>query len=113
MKTIAYKISYFLDTLLNTLVKNVALDTFQGIYAIPCKNQPKLYISKNGRAFEKRLNEHKYDIKYARESNACFIHLRNEGHQLNWKDTKLIHKLVNSFERKMLGYLSDKCGISK
>ena len=94
------------NTLRNTLVKHNATsgapETSPGIYTIPCKDCPKFYIGETGRAFEKRITEHKRDVRYARDSNACFVHLRDEGHQLNWKNAKLIHKSANSYERKML-----------
>jgi len=94
------------NTLRNTLIRHnitsSAIETSPGIYTIPCKDCPKFYIGETGRTFEKRINEHRRDVRYARESNACFIHLRDEGHQLNWKDAKLIHRSSNSYERKII-----------
>ena len=36
------------------------------------------------------------------ESNACFIHLRDEGHVIDWNNAKMRHKSGNVYERKML-----------
>lgn len=39
-------------------------------------------------------------VRYVKESNVFCIHVRDEGHQLNWKDARLIH----IYERKMLAF---------
>ena len=72
------------------------------IYTIPCGVCPKVYIGETGRTLEKRIGEHKNDVRLARDSNACFVHMRNEGHNINWKEAKVVHKSSNGYERKML-----------
>lgn len=46
---------------------------------------PKVYIGEIGRALDKRINE-QHDVRYAREPNARFIHLRDEGQKLTSND---------------------------
>ena len=94
------------NTLRKCLVKNntrvVPFDAAPGIYEIPCGVCPKKYIGETGRTLAKRLSEHKRDVKSAKESNACFIHLREEGHVIDWNNAKMLHKSSNVYERKML-----------
>lgn len=80
-------VSTYPNTLHNTIVKHNAtggaLDTSPCNYTIPFN------VGETIKALEKkrwRINEQKRDVRYARESNACFINLRDEGNQLNWKD---------------------------
>ena len=94
------------NTLRKCLVKNnirvVPFDSAPGIYEIPCGACPKKYIGETGRTLTKRLVEHKRDVKTGKESNACFIHLRDEGHVIDWSNAKMRHKSSNVYERKML-----------
>ena len=78
------------------------LDAAPGIYEIPCGACPKKYIGETGRTLSKRISEHRRDVTNGKESNACFIHLRNEGHVIDWNNAKMRLKSNNVFERKML-----------
>lgn len=90
------------NTLRNTLVYHNAasgdLATSPGINTIPSNDCPEVYKSEN----KKGIKQHKHDVMYVRESNAFFIHLREQGHQLKWKDVNLINKSTDSYERKQL-----------
>ena len=92
------------NTLRKCLVKNnirvVPFDTAPGIYEIPCGVCPKKYIGETGRTLAKRLVEHKRDVKTGKESNACFIHLRDEGHVIDWSNAKIRHKSTNIYEKR-------------
>ncbi|MEL7523226.1 MAG: GIY-YIG nuclease family protein, partial [Cyanobacteria bacterium J06553_1] len=94
------------NTLRKCLIKNntriVPFDSAPGIYEIPCGACPKKYIGETGRTLAKRLQEHKRDVKTGKESNACFIHLRDEGHVIDWSNAKMRHKASNVYERKIL-----------
>ena len=94
------------NTIRKSLIRNnsnmVPVVSAPGIYSIPCGVCPKSYFGETGRTLEKRLSEHKRDFRFAKEYSACFIHSRDEGHNINWNEAKLIHKSSNSFERKML-----------
>lgn len=80
---------------LDTMRPAVPWTTLQVFTRFFLRTDRKFYIDETGRAFEKRINEQ----RYARESNAYSIHLRDEGHQLNWRDAKLIRKSSTSYER--------------
>ena len=94
------------NTLRKCLVKNntrvIPLDAAPGIYEIPCGACPKKYIGETGRTLAKRLTEHKRDVNTGKESNACFVHLRDEGHVIDWSNAKMRLKSSNVYERKML-----------
>lgn len=61
----------------------------QCYHAVPCKERSKIYLGETGRNLAKEMKnknkncEHIRDVRYTWKSNAYFIQVRDEGHQLN------------------------------
>ena len=45
------------------------------IYSIPCKGCDKVYIGETGRGIEKRIYEHKADIRKHNRANSLVLHI--------------------------------------
>ena len=81
------------NKLINNLCNNKPKKCFTnyGVYEIPCKTCDKIYVGESGRDLEKRIKEHKFDIKKANENNAMFIHLRDFDHPIDFKNAKIVY----------------------
>ena len=70
-----------------------------GVYRIPCKNCEKSYYGQTGREFKVRLKEHKDGFRTGKLNNACWIHHSKSLHDIDWSNSKIIHKTNNYYER--------------
>ena len=70
-----------------------------GVYCIPCTSCEKTYLGQTGKQCEKRLAQPKYNVRTANESSGIFIHVRDYDHRINWKETKMIFKSNDVYER--------------
>ena len=72
------------------------------VYKIPCNGCEKVYIGETGRGIEKRLYEHKADVRKHNTSNSLVLHIE-ECHNLpKWGDVSIIEKGMNKKMRKAL-----------
>ena len=62
-----------------------------GVYEIQCETCDKIYVGESGRDLEKRVKEHKRDIKNAEEKNAMFVHVRDFDHPIDFKNAKIVY----------------------
>ena len=69
--------------------KNDAVD--MGVYEIPCGTCKKIYVGESGRDLEKRVEEHKNDIKNAKEKSGIFVHVRDFDHPIDFKNARVIY----------------------
>ena len=65
--------------------------TNYGVYEIPCKDCDQIYVGESGRDLDKRIKEHKNDIKNANENNAMFVHLRKFDHPIDFENAKIVY----------------------
>ena len=56
------------------------------VVQIPCSNCNDVYVDETGRAISKRLVEHKRSVRYVSESLGIFVHIRDKGHTINWRE---------------------------
>ena len=69
--------------------KNDAVD--MGVYEIPCGTCKTIYVGESGRDLEKRVEEHKNDIKNAKEKSGIFVHVRDFDHPIDFKNARVIY----------------------
>lgn len=75
------------------------------IYSIPCANCDQVYIGESGRHFEKRMTEHKYDMKNVQknpEKSALVQHYYSTGHTFNIEEATIIDRESHFNRRKLL-----------
>ena len=72
------------------------------IYKIPCKSCSLCYIGETGRGIEKRLNEHKNDVRAHRLSNSIVVHIEERDHLPDWGKTEVLYKGADKKMRKTL-----------
>ena len=51
----------------------------------------KLYVGESGRDLEKRIKEHKIDIKNANEKNGMFVHVRDFDQPIDFKNARIVY----------------------
>ena len=71
-----------------------------GVYSVPCTQCSKVYIGETFRGIEKRLSEHKYDMKCFNLNNATVQHRFDTGHNANWKEAKMIKYVNDTMTRR-------------
>ncbi len=65
------------------------------VYSIPCNGCDKVYIGETGRGINKRLYEHKGDVRRHNCSNSLVVHIDQHQHLPKWHDAKVVHKGLN------------------
>ena len=70
------------------------------IYRIPCSGCPSAYIGESGRGIEKRINEHRNDLKAHRTSNSLVRHLEICNNLPEWSKVEILHKGLKKKMRK-------------
>ena len=75
-----------------------------GVYKVECKQCPDgVYFGETGVTLAKRMTGHRSDIRNANESNALFVHMKdNFGHSFDLKGAKLIYKSNQKSNRQLV-----------
>ena len=73
-----------------------------GVYVVPCQDCDSCYVGETGRALSVRLGEHKANVRYARESSAFFVHVRDHEHRIKWDAAKLVFSSQNKHKRLII-----------
>ena len=75
-----------------------------GVYKAECKNCPEgVYYGETGVSLAKRMSDHKTDIRKAKESNALFVHMKdNPGHSFDLQGAKLLYKSNHKSKRQLV-----------
>ena len=77
-----------------------------GVYTVECKvaTCPNgVYYGESGRNLDKRIYEHRKDIREAVTSNALFSHMRdNTGHQFDLDGAKIVFKSKSKAKRQLV-----------
>ena len=72
------------------------------VYSIPCNSCHKKYFGESCRGLEKRLEEHKKDVRYHKISNALVQHIDECSHLPNWNRAEVINSGISKALRKSL-----------
>ena len=78
------------STVKNMLIKNSPENSVGCIYKIPCKRCNKIYVGQTGKELNTRVKQHKYSVRTGQESNALFVHMRDEDHCIDWDNASPI-----------------------
>ena len=65
--------------------------TNYGVYEIPCKDCDQIYVGESARDLDKRIKEHRNDIKNGNENNAVFVHLKKFDHPIDFENAKIVY----------------------
>ena len=80
------------------------------IYSIPCNICDKEYIGETGRGLDKRIAEHKNDVRKHRTSNSLVVHVDSHKHLPNWDAVTELDVGLNKRMRKAIeaAYICNK-----
>lgn len=84
---LVYKTRGTLNNILNNAKDKIDTSNNSGIYRINCKDCNAIYIGQTGRQLKTRINEHKKNI-----TSNVYQHRINSGHNIDYENTKLLHK---------------------
>ena len=88
--------------LTKTKPNNILEKTRNCVYSIPCECQ-EMYIGETGRPLEKRVVEHKANVRKMNVSSSKMAeHVYNKDHNIKWEDSKILLKEADSTKRKMI-----------
>ena len=75
-----------------------------GVYRVECKQCPEgVYYGETGVTLGHRMSKHKNDIRRAKDSNALFVHMRdNPGHSFDHQGAKLIFTSNQKSKRQLV-----------
>ena len=75
-----------------------------GVYIVECKQCPNgVYFGETGVTLANRMAGHRSDIRKAKDSNALFVHMRdNPGHSFDLNGAKLIYKSNQKPNRQLV-----------
>ena len=79
-----------------------ALET--GVYKIPCKVCPKLYIGETGRSIPERMSGHKNDVKKLDPNLASGVvnHSLETGHRFDFEGAQMVYRSNNLYKRHIV-----------
>ncbi|XP_023218625.1 uncharacterized protein LOC111620839 isoform X3 [Centruroides sculpturatus] len=73
------------------------------VYRMSCTcGSPNYYIGETGRRLELRVKEHEAAIRLRRTESAWFLHCRKFNCNINIKNTKILYRIENNLERKIV-----------
>lgn len=90
------------NTVKNVLIKNSPQCNEGCVYTIPCKHCNKYYIGQTGKSLELRKKQHMYSIRAGQDSNALFVHVRDNNHVINWNNSKEIKTSKSLVDRNII-----------
>ncbi len=68
------------------LVKNSPNNARGCVYKILCKDCDNCYIGQTGKELNTRIKQHRYSVRKGPESNALFVHTRDNNHCTDWNN---------------------------
>ncbi|XP_055527043.1 uncharacterized protein LOC129719678 [Wyeomyia smithii] len=85
-----YKSNHMRKDLLCSLNDKISRDEMSGIYEIPCKSCPAIYIGQTRRKFKVRIKEHKNAVDNDRPNESSVaVHSKENNHVIDWDNAKL------------------------
>jgi hypothetical protein len=61
------------------------------VYSIPCLDCNKEYIGETSRCLGTRITEHQKDIKNNKKQSRVAMHVKENGHNMNFDECKIIY----------------------
>lgn len=90
------------NTIKNLLIKH-SPDIYRGcIYRIPCKDCEKCYVGQTAKEISLRRQQHRYDVRIGKTSNALFVHIMNCDHQIDWNNARQLLKCSDLINRNII-----------
>ena len=78
------------NKLSNQLACNKRKALFQtGVYTVPCKSCPQVYIGETGRKLKTRITVHKMDIHTMKAENGIANHVMKFGHKFDFENASI------------------------
>ncbi|XP_053692075.1 uncharacterized protein LOC128740552 [Sabethes cyaneus] len=94
---VVHKSGNTLQELLNNQKDKVPPEERSGIYEIPCKDCPAVYIGQTRRKFKTRLKEHKKAVENERTNDSSVaMHSICLQHEIDWGNAKLLKNVRKS-----------------
>ena len=91
---VVHKSGNSLRELLCNLKDRVPPDERSGIYQIPCKDCPAVYIGQTRRKMKVRVREHKNAVENERTNESSVaVHSSSLQHEIDWQGAKLIKQI--------------------
>ena len=72
------------------------------VYKIPCNGCDSAYYGESHRGLEKRIKEHRADVRYHRLTNALVTHIDDKGHLPKWEQAEVLEKGLSKQQRKVI-----------
>ena len=72
------------------------------VYSIPCGGCPASYYGETARGMEKRMKEHKSDLRHHRTTNSLVLHAEEFDHLPDWEHVEALHTGLNKRKRKLV-----------
>ena len=72
------------------------------IYKINCQDCDQSYIGETNRNLEKRIDEHKRNVRYHTQNSLIFQHVLNNSHQMDWANPKVLDRNSRFKDRKFV-----------
>ena len=72
------------------------------VYNIPCGGCDRSYVGETGRGLQKRLKEHRNDMRHMTTTNAMVQHALQTGHCPDWTNASVLHRGMDRRTRKAL-----------
>ena len=73
-----------------------------GVYVIPCKDCPSVYVGETGRTLPIRISEHKRNVRLGHENSAPFIHVRDQDHAIDFNQANIVYRSDNRHKRLII-----------
>ena len=86
----------------NKIRRENYLNNLSVVYKIPCNACVCSYIGETGRGLEKRIVEHKSDLRAHRTSNSLVVHIDEHGHMPDWRGVEVLYKGAGKNMRKTI-----------
>ena len=72
------------------------------VYSIPCDTCKKVYIGETYRGMDKRVKEHKADIRHVRSTTGLAKHIFEYSHDVDWNGVKILKSGLEKKKRKAM-----------
>ena len=90
------------NTVKTLLIKNSPTVNKGCIYEIPCRDCDKCYLGQSGKDISVRLKQHQYAVRTGNTSNALFVHIWDNDHNINWEGAREIGHCKDIVKRNII-----------
>ena len=72
------------------------------VYSIPCGGYSAVYYGETARGMERRLEEHRSDLRHHRTTNSLVLHAEEHGHLPRLENSEALHTKLERKKRKLV-----------